>query len=118
MSFLRRRFGGDSDSPEPSRDSSPAPSETDPAKQKRLVSIKTLQQLNSSKQSKRRNLWIFGLGGIFGIAVAAFFAGSNDMIDLSALDNMNMASILEVLPAGLIKDAQQLQVRFCAQITS
>ena len=50
------------------------------------------------------------MGGLFGIAVAAFFAGSNDMLDLSALDNLNMAAILEVLPEGLIRDAQQLQV--------
>jgi len=115
MSFLRRRFGGRTqDSPpssEPSRDPSPSSQQdTDPAQQKRLVSVRTLQQLKASKQSKRRNLWIFGLGGLFGIAVAAFFAGSNDMLDLSALDNLNMAAILEVLPEGLIRDAQQLQV--------
>lgn len=107
MSFLRRRFGGETPSSDPSPDATPPP---EPLADKRLVSTKTLEKLRSSG-SKRRNLWIFGLGGIFGIVVAAFFAGSNDMLDLSSLENMNMAAILEALPAGLVKDAQQITVR-------
>jgi phospholipid:diacylglycerol acyltransferase len=110
MSFLRRRLGGDPPSSELSRGATPEP---DVLKDKRLVSEKSLQKLKSARGSKRRNLWIFGLGGIFGILVAAFFAGSNDMLDLSSLENMNMAAILEALPAGLVKDAQQLQVGSC-----
>jgi hypothetical protein len=50
------------------------------------------------------------LGGLFGIIVAGFFASSNDVFDMQALKDMNLDSIMDVLPAGLIKDAQALQV--------
>lgn len=32
------------------------------------------------------------------------------MIDLSGLENVNLESLLEVLPAGLVQDAKKLQV--------
>jgi len=113
MSQLRRRIAGafaggsPSSTPTMSRDSSPTP-EPD---EYRIVPAQQLKQLTSRpKVSKRRHLWIFGLGGIFGILIAGFFASSNDMVDLAAFKDMNLDSILDVLPAGLIKDAQELQV--------
>ncbi|XTI86508.1 LACT-domain-containing protein [Cenococcum geophilum] len=108
MSFLRRRrrLAGDSSSDE-SREPSPDQEKKDDL---RVVTAKELHTLKKSRGTKRRNLWIFGLGGIFGIAVAAFFAGSNDLIDLSSLADVNMESILDALPAGLVRDAQELQV--------
>jgi phospholipid:diacylglycerol acyltransferase len=117
MSSLRRRlgFGGDS-STDASREPTP-----DPIKPEllRVVTAEKLHKLKKDRNSKRRNVWIFGLGGLFGIAVAAFFAGSNDMIDLSSLTDMNMDSILEALPAGLVRDAQQRQVsKFSSSISS
>lgn len=105
MSFLRRRLAGDSSSDE-SREPSPDQEKKDDL---HVVTAKELHTLKS-RGTKRRNLWIFGLGGIFGIAVAAFFAGSNDLIDLSSLADVNMESILDALPAGLVRDAQELQV--------
>ena len=102
MSFLRRRLAGDS--------SSNVSREPSPDQEKKYVTAKELHTLKKSRGTKRRNLWIFGLGGIFGIAVAAFFAGSNDLIDLSSLADVNMESILDALPAGLVRDAQELQV--------
>lgn len=107
MSFLRRRFGGnDSSSTEPSRDPTP-----DPDRNLRVVTAEKLHTLKKKgTPSKRKNLWIFGLGGVFGLLVAAFFAGSNDMLDLSGLEGMNLDSILDALPSGFMKDAQQLQV--------
>ncbi|KAF2244707.1 phospholipid:diacylglycerol acyltransferas-like protein [Trematosphaeria pertusa] len=106
MSFLRRRFGGnDSSSTEPSRDPTP-----DPDRNLRVVTAEKLHTLKKKgTPSKRKNLWIFGLGGVFGLLVAAFFAGSNDMLDLSGLEGMNLDSILDALPSGFMKDAQQLQ---------
>lgn len=106
MSFLRRRLAGDSSSDE-SREPSPDQEKRDDL---RVVTAKELHTLTKSRGTKRRNLWIFGLGGIFGIVVAAFFAGSNDLIDLSSLADVNMESILDALPAGLVRDAQELQV--------
>jgi hypothetical protein len=42
--------------------------------------------------------------------VAGFFASSNEMIDLKSLENMNLDSILDALPASFVSSAQQLQV--------
>lgn len=129
MSGLRRRiFGGTPDESDldSSRDVSPAPGHsslssmlspndrTDYA----VVPAKKLKQLTKDtkkgKGSKRRNFWIFGLGGLFGLVLAGFFASSNGALDklvtLAGLENMNLDSLLDVLPAGLIRDVQDLQV--------
>lgn len=113
MSFLRRRFGGnDSSSTEPSREPTPDP---DRPSNLRVVTAEKLHTLKKGrKQGNKKNFWIFGLGGVFGVLAAAFFAGSNDMIDLSSLESVNLDSILEALPAGFLKDAQQLQVRMAS----
>lgn len=111
MATLRRRLLGGTPptSEDPSRESSPGRGE-----ELHVVPAKKLKKLVKTEQSvrgsKRQKLWLFSLGGIFGVAVAAFFAGNNDMIDLKALSEMNLDSILDVLPDGLIKDAQDLQV--------
>lgn len=118
MSTLRRRiFGGTPPSSDPSRDNSPSRGE-----ELHVVPAKKLKKLVKSEQSvkgsKRQKLWLFGLGGVFGVAIAAFFAGGNEMIDLKALSDMNLDSIFDVLPAGLIKDAQNLQVcLWCKEAT-
>ena len=124
MSELRRRiFGGsgtpDDDSPSSSRDASPGPllksgTGTDytviPAK--KLEKLK--KKIESSGGIKRRHAWVFGLGGLFGIFIAGFFASSNGSLDklvtLTGLDNMNLDSILDVLPAGIIREVRDLQV--------
>ena len=49
------------------------------------------------------------LGRIFGIAVAAFFVGNNDMLHITALSELYLDSLLEVLPIGLVNDAKELQ---------
>lgn len=56
------------------------------------------------KTRKRRNTFIFFLGSLFGIIAAGFFASSNDLIDLPEFSELSMDSLLDVLPAGLIKD--------------
>jgi len=107
MSFLRRRFGG-SKNDDSSREPSPPPPETRPSN----LRVITAQQLHSLKKgkSKRKNAWIFGLGGVFGLVLAGFFASSNEMISLKSLENMNLESILDALPASFVSGAQQLQV--------
>jgi hypothetical protein len=117
MSFLRRRFGGgggnDSDisTPTLSREPSPGPDGKRPANL-RLITAEQLQTLKQRGQhKKRRNVWIFGLGGLFGLLLAGFFASNNDMIDLSSLEGVNLESIMEALPDNFVKSAQQLQVR-------
>lgn len=134
MSGLRRRIFGSSQAngdakasdkhgdDNDSRDPSPAP--VDPSKgpeELATLPIKKLKELNdvlqqkkkrSAKGTKRRNAWIFSLGSLVGVGLALFFAGSNDMVDLSTLAHfrdMNLDSIMDALPAGLIRDAQELQ---------
>ncbi|KAF2402270.1 Phospholipid:diacylglycerol acyltransferase [Trichodelitschia bisporula] len=52
---------------------------------------------------------MFICGGLFGICVAAFFVGNSDLLDLTALADMNLESILDVLPAGMIREAKEFQ---------
>jgi phospholipid:diacylglycerol acyltransferase len=111
MSFLRRRAPRE-ETPDESPERGVTPDPERPA-HLRVVSAEKLETLKKSKapkQSKRKNFWIFGLGGLFGLIVAGFFANSNDLIDLSALDNMNLENLMDVLPAAFVRDAQQLQV--------
>lgn len=119
MSFLRRRFGGasskDDSSAEVSREPSPAPGQTRPSNL-RVITAEQLHTLKKKGKSKRKNAWIFGLGGLFGLVVAGFFASSNEMIDLRSLENMNLDSILDALPASFVSSAQQLQVSRLARI--
>lgn len=123
MSDLRRRiFGvGTPDStPSSSRDASPAPAQRDDGEYK-VIPKPALDKLRKEvkgvrrKGSKRRNVWIFALGGLFGIFAAGFFASNNGSLDklveLAGIRDMNLDSVLDVLPAGLIKDVQDLQVR-------
>lgn len=125
MSTPRRRiFGGrDDDPPASSRDSSPAPAAPKEAggDAYRIVPKERLEKLKRQvkpRGGKRRNAWIFGLGGLFGLLAAGFFAGSNGGIDklitMAGLEEMNLDSVLDVLPTGLIRDIRDLQV--CATL--
>ena len=116
MSELRRRLFG-SDSPrDASRTPSPAPIPPAAGTKDVSIPVEKLHKLNEhvksakQKSSKRRNAWIFGLGSVVGIFIALFFAQTNDVVDLAVLKQMNLDSLLDVLPAGLLKDAQEFQV--------
>lgn len=114
MSFLRRRFGGGDTSSEPSREPSPNPASTERPSNLRVITaeqLQTLKQKGKGKNGKRKNFWIFGLGGVFGLIIAAFFAGSNDLLDLKSIEGMNLESLMEALPANFVRSAQQLQVQ-------
>jgi phospholipid:diacylglycerol acyltransferase len=118
MSFLRRRFGAAQNddqvsSPDFSRDPTPDPDNERPGNLRVITAEKlhTLKQGAKTKHGKRTNFWIFVLGGLAGVMAAAFFAGSNDMIDLSSLEGVNLDSILDALPAGFLSEARELQVR-------
>ncbi|KAK1251390.1 hypothetical protein MKX07_006869 [Trichoderma sp. CBMAI-0711] len=60
------------------------------------------------KARKRRNTFIFLLGGLCGLIAAGFFAKTNDLIDLPELTEINMDSFLDVIPAGLVRDMRDL----------
>lgn len=104
MSFLRRRFQREDSSSQET-----TTPEGDATSHLRVVPADKLETLKKPK-NKRKNFWIFTLGGVFGLFVAAFFAQSNDMIDLSGLENMNLDNLMDILPAAFIRDAAQMQV--------
>lgn len=103
MSTLRRRILGDSSS-EPSREPSPAKGEP-----VTLIAASQLEKLKS-KKGKRKQWIIFGLGGLFGLVVAAFFANQHDVINLEGLVDFNLDSLIDVIPAGIVKDAKDITV--------
>ncbi|KAI9676867.1 MAG: hypothetical protein M1817_006706 [Caeruleum heppii] len=108
MSFLRRRLGRPSPSPSPSRAGTP-----DPSEEVRLIPLAKLRKLTAEtkKTRKRRNGFIFGLGGVFGLALAAFFAQRNDALRLDMLGDFNLGleGLLDVVPVGILRDAKAIQ---------
>ena len=62
------------------------------------------------KKSKRRNGLVFTLGGLFGIIVAVFFANQHDVISLEGLMDLNLDSLIDVIPAGVVKEARDITV--------
>ncbi|KAH8904589.1 LACT-domain-containing protein [Coniochaeta sp. PMI_546] len=106
-SAIRRRRAIASDTPSESptpRDPSPAlegPGEAEDVEKITVVH-------HHKKIRKRRTTAIFLLGSLFGIVVAGFFANSNDLINLPDIGELSMDSLLDVLPAGLVKDMRDL----------
>ena len=74
-----------------------------------LVPAAHLKKL-TKKRSKRGQGLIFTLGGLFGIVVAAFFAQRHDVINLEGLMDVNLESLMDAIPAGIVKDAKDLTV--------
>lgn len=123
MSGLRRRIfgtGGGDDSEPSSRDASPAPAPKEAGGEAfRVIHKDKLETLRKDSKKhngrKRRNAWIFGLGGLFGLFMAGFFASRDgaldNLVELAGLQDMNLDNLYDVLPNGLIKDVQNMQVR-------
>jgi phospholipid:diacylglycerol acyltransferase len=109
MSTLRRRLGqvfSETPSTSPSRDDTP-----DAGEEIRLVPVSKLKKLTTAKRSKRKSWLIFGLGGLFGLVVAVFFANQQEVIKLEGLLDVNLDSLMDVIPAGIVRDARDLSVR-------
>ncbi|KAJ9141990.1 Lecithin [Coniochaeta hoffmannii] len=106
-SALRRRRAIASDtgseSPTP-RDDSVAPDRPEEPGTEEKIKVAH----HHKKTRKRRTTAIFLLGSLFGIVIAGFFASSNDLINLPDIGELSMDSLLDVLPAGLVKDMRDL----------
>ena len=87
----------------PTRGNTPEPGE-----ESKLVSKKKLDQLLQRRPSKKRSSLIFALGGLVGLLLAAFFAQQNDVIKLQGLLDVNLDSLMDVLPSTVVKDAKDL----------
>lgn len=104
MSFLRRRTV--------EKPTSQTAEET-PAEgsKESLTLVKTSKlQFLKEKKSKRRNGLIFTLGGIFGIILAVFFANRHDVISFEGLMDLNLDSLIDVIPAGVVREARDITV--------
>ncbi|PKS07092.1 hypothetical protein jhhlp_005690 [Lomentospora prolificans] len=90
------------------------PADSEPAltiegdEKQRPVEIHAEVVQEKPKTRKRRNTFIFLLGSLFGIVAAGFFASTNDLIDFPELSDLSMDSLLDVLPAGIVKDYRDL----------
>jgi len=107
MSSLRRRILGPPTPPS-------SESEVAKAEDVQLAPVSKIitphQEREGKKHKKRRNGFIFGLGGLFGILLAGFFAGKNDFIEFPELGDFNMDSLMDVLPAGFMREAREISV--------
>lgn len=129
MSELRRRIFGRSNTPDSretsptsSRDASPAPPHPGDDAEYKVIPRRKLERLKSDVQilkknkkgSRRRTFWIFVLGGFFGIFAAGFFAtskgGLDTWVEFAGMKDVSLDSLYDILPAGIIKDVQELQV--------
>ena len=74
-----------------------------------LVPASKLEKL-SQKKGRRWQWLVFGLGGLFGLLIAAFFAQQHDVINLEGLMDVKFESLLDAIPAGIVKDAREITV--------
>lgn len=93
----------ESPSPSPSREGTPGPGDD-----VQLISNKKLKSLTAQRHSKRRTGIIFGLGGLLGLLLALALAQSQDVIKLEGLLDVNLDSLMDVIPAGIVKDVKDL----------
>ncbi|RDL33823.1 putative LRO1-a lecithin cholesterol acyltransferase-like protein [Venustampulla echinocandica] len=97
-SSLRRRIWGNAN-----------PSDSPPkAADQQLVRLSKAQSSQSPKYRKRRNGFIFFLGGLFGIMAAGFFANRSDLIDFPEFGDLSMDSLMDILPASFMQDARDM----------
>lgn len=78
------------------------------------ISIKPGEEVKivrNHPKRKRKLGAIFLLGSLFGIIAAGFFAKSNDLIDFPEIGDLSVDNLLDILPAGLVKDVRDLVVR-------
>ncbi|KAE8556588.1 hypothetical protein EYB25_001290 [Talaromyces marneffei] len=72
-----------------------------------LSPIARLKKYLANPRGKRRNSFVFLLGGLFGIFIALFFANQNEVISLDALMDLNLDSLIDVIPTGILSDAKE-----------
>lgn len=108
MSDLRRRLGrmiSDDPTPSTSRDSTP---DHDRSEEVKLISKAKLEKLTKRNSSKKKSGIWFVLGGLLGLVAALYLAQQQDVIKLEGLLDVNLDSLLDVIPAGVMKDVKDL----------
>lgn len=109
--MLRRRLAKDKDDvpsgPENNNDDTPPADSSPPS---RPPPPEKYGSFVTKPHSKRRNGLIFVLGGILGILVAVLFANQQDVISLESLMDLNLDSLMDVIPQGIVSDAREFSV--------
>lgn len=72
---------------------------------------KVKQLVIRPRRSKRRNGLIFVLGGLFGIFFALFFANQQEVISLDSLMDLNLDSLIDAMPQGIVSDVKEFSVK-------
>jgi phospholipid:diacylglycerol acyltransferase len=106
--MLRRRTGKDK-VPQPD-DSLVSGSSSEEARLRAEFGDAKVKQLILKPRSKRRNGFIFVLGGLFGIFIALFFANQSEVISLDSLMDLNLESLMDAIPQGIVSDVKQFSV--------
>lgn len=107
MASLRKRiFGGSAPSPTVEK-----AEEVRLAPVSKIVSDDTEEKV-SKNHKKRRNGLVFTLGGLFGVLLAGMVANKNDLIELPEMRDFSLDSLVDVLPAGFMREARELSVKY------
>lgn len=96
MASLRRRIG--------------RAAEEAPVFKDKIVVEKSAEKGLARKGRKRFQWLIFALGGIAGLVAAGLLARSRDGLWLDILADLRLDSLVDVLPAGIIRDVRELTV--------
>ena len=88
-------------------DSSRIAGQDDPAKKGQPIIPLTVSQVKKLHRGKRHQGVLLGVGALIGFVAAAFFAKQQHVIDL---DFINFESLIDAIPAGIIKDAKDITV--------
>jgi hypothetical protein len=107
--MFRRRTGKDKVSPSNKDSGATRAKEEQPRAE--IHETQVNQQIIIKPRSKRRNGFIFMLGGFFGIFVALFFASQHEVISLDSLMDLNLDSWIEAIPQGIVSDVKEFSVR-------
>lgn len=120
--MLRRRTGKDDAPSRDSNDNEDRPrlnrTQTEEDKLRAEFDGAKVKQLVIRPRSKRRNGFIFVLGGLFGIFIALFFANQQEVISLDSLMDLNLESLIDVIPQGIVRDAKAFSVRLPCAVVS
>ncbi|CCX07976.1 Similar to Phospholipid:diacylglycerol acyltransferase; acc. no. O94680 [Pyronema omphalodes CBS 100304] len=70
------------------------------------------QQQQDPPRRKKRSTWlIFTIGGLAGLFLAGFTAKNQDMLRLELLQDLNLDTIIDIIPAGILKEASDITMR-------
>ena len=108
--MLRRRTAKDDDSSRDSNNRDTRSQTEEDELRAEFGDAKVKQLVIRPPRSKRRNGFIFVLGGIFGIFIALFFANQQEVISLESLLDLNLDSLIDAIPQGIVRDAKEFSV--------